>query len=73
MTTQLSQQLAGELVQIAAPLQITRRKFPFILLVYFICGALMMAGWLVPEMRNLAGLGAAALFVTIALRLSLKW
>ena len=50
-----------------------RRKFPFIWLVVTVCMGLIIFGYLLPEYRNLVGLGVSMLFITGAIRYSLKW
>lgn len=48
--------------------KIKRTKVSFFMLVYLFCGLVIGAGFVFPVLRNLVGLGAALLFLTLALK-----
>jgi len=44
-------------------------RLPFAFLIYFLCGAVIAAGYFLPGFRNLVGIGTSALFLTVAIKL----
>lgn len=46
----------------------TKRKIPFLALIIFLSTTVMVFGFFVPELRNLVGLGASTLFLTVAIK-----
>ena len=56
------------------PVKVEKKKFrvPFTSLVMLMSAIVMFMGYMMPELRNLMGIGAACLFVTTAIRLIFK-